>query len=97
MPDGLRTRHGTEWRTRAADLEVETLASECTQDTPDPNGKPRQERGLDVDAFWPPVPGGSWPPGFTVGREQIYDDTGRLTPGGRRTIPETIANSGLAS
>ena len=37
--------------------------------------------GFDLDELWPAVPGGSWPPGFTVGRDQIYDGCGRLTGG----------------
>ena len=38
-------------------------------------------RSFDIDEFWPPVRGGSWPPGFVASREQMYDDSGRLTGG----------------
>ena len=46
-----------------------------------PVEEPSRGRKFDVDAFWPPIRGGSWPPGFTASREQIYDDFGRLTGG----------------
>jgi len=42
---------------------------------------PPRGRKFDTDTFWPPIRGGSWPPGFTASREQIYDDFGRLTGG----------------
>ena len=38
-------------------------------------------RGFDLDKIWPAIPGSSWPPGFTVSREQICDDCGRVTGG----------------
>ncbi len=40
-----------------------------------------RKKPFDPDAFWPSIPGGTWPEGFTVSREQIYDDAGRLTGG----------------
>ena len=43
--------------------------------------EPLRKRQFDIDKFWPPIRGGSWPPGFTVSREQIYDELGRLTGG----------------
>lgn len=67
------------WRTRSIDLEAETLVFERT--APAPTGGSSRKRRFDVDRDWPPVPGGGWPPGFTVGREQIYDEAGRLTGG----------------
>ncbi len=36
---------------------------------------------FDLDALWPAIPGGVWPEGFAVSREQIYDASGRLTGG----------------
>ena len=75
------------WRTSAIDLEAETLVFRRTEDPPARAGKPPRGRGFDIDEFWPPVRGGSWPPGFTVGREQIYDEAGRLT-GGPQDDPE---------
>lgn len=38
-------------------------------------------RDFDLDRDFPPWNGGPWPEGFTVSREQIYDDMGRLTGG----------------
>ena len=68
-------------RPRAIDLEAETLVFRRAADAPAQAGKPHRGRRFDLDEFWPPIRGGSWPPGFTVSREQIYDETGRLTGG----------------
>ena len=38
-------------------------------------------RDWNLDRDFPPWNGGPWPEGFTVSREQIYDDMGRLTGG----------------
>jgi len=43
--------------------------------------EPARREPFDLDTFWPAIPGGVWPEGFTVSREQIYDDAGRLTGG----------------
>ena len=48
---------------------------------PAPIGEPPRKRRFDARRDWPPVPGGDWPPDFTVSREQIYDESGRLTGG----------------
>ena len=48
---------------------------------PAPGDADARGRGFDLDSMWPAIPGGTWPPGFTVGREQIYDEAGRLTGG----------------
>ena len=70
------------WRTRAVDLEAEVLVFErAEQDPPGEVGAVPMSRRFDLDEIWPPIPGGSWPPGFTVSREQIYDESGRLTGG----------------
>ncbi len=75
------------WRTGAIDLEAETLVFRRAEDAPAQAGQPPRGRRFDVDEFWPPIRSGSWPPGFTVGREQIYDEAGRLT-GGPQDDPE---------
>ena len=67
------------WRTRSIDLEAETLVFERAASAP--AGVSPRKRRFDVDRDWPPISGGDWPPGFTVGREQIYDESGRLTGG----------------
>ena len=41
----------------------------------------RAKRDFNLDRDFPPWNGGPWPEGFTVSREQIYDDMGRLTGG----------------
>ena len=63
------------WRTRTVDVEAETLVFERA------DVAPAGRKKFDLDEFWPAIPGGSWPEGFTVSREQIYDDLGRLTGG----------------
>ena len=62
------------WKTREVDLEVETLVFSRVS-------SPVRKRSFDIDEFWPPVPGGTWPPGFIASREQMYDESGRLTGG----------------
>ena len=72
-------RQAAGWRMHSIDLEAETPVFERTA----PTGGSSWKRRFDVDRDWPPVPGGGWPSGFTVGREQIYDESGRLTGGPR--------------
>ena len=76
------------WKTRFVDLEAETLVFERIQAstgtaeiTADSGGRIARRRKFDLDALWPAIHGGSWPQGFTVSREQIYDESGRLTGG----------------
>ena len=66
--------HAAGWKTREVDLEAETLVFSRIS-------SPVRKRSFDIDEFWPPVPGGSWPPGFIASREQPYDESGRLTGG----------------
>ena len=66
--------HAAGWKTREVDLEAETLVFSRVS-------SPVRKRIFDIDEFWPPVPGGSWPPGFIASREQLYDESGRLTGG----------------
>ena len=70
------------WRVRTVDLEAEVLVFErAEQDPSDEVGTVPTRRKFDLDEIWPPIPGGSWPSGFTVSRDQIYDKSGRLTGG----------------
>ena len=76
------------WKTRAVDLEAETLVFERTgagkgnvKRTAGSGGRIARRGKFDLDSLWPAIPGGSWPPGFKVSREQIYDESGRLTGG----------------
>ena len=71
----------TGWKTRAVDLVAETLVFERAAPAPREADARAHGSGFDLDEIWPAIPGGSWPPGFTVSREQIYDEAGRLTGG----------------
>ena len=70
-----------------------------TSDIPEVVNWPDAQRGLlsprtrnfELDRLWPVIPGGTWPPGFTASREQIYDEFGRLT-GGPQDDPELEPN-----
>ena len=75
------------WRTGSIDLGAETLVFQRTVDVYARAGKSTRVRRFDIDEFWPPIRGGSWPPGFTIDREQLYDEYGRLT-GGPQDDPE---------
>ena len=74
------------WRARAVNLEAETVEFERLARRPEPEtprapeaATPEQDPWL--DGHWPARSLGLWPLGFTVSREQIYDDEGRLTGG----------------
>lgn len=75
---------GAGWRTRAVDLDGETLVFERLSDAPEPAEAPRRRRRFSIAEILPPHDPGPWPEGFTASREQLYDDRGRLTggPGG---------------
>ena len=73
--------HAAGWRTRAVDLEAETLVFERATAAPSETKTAASGKKFDLDELWPAIPGGSWPVGFTVNREQIYDEAGRLTGG----------------
>ena len=47
---------------------------------------PARLQEFSIREILPPYDPGSWPEGFTVSREQIYDDMGRLT-GGPEDMP----------
>lgn len=68
------------WKTRSVDLDAETLVFERVANVVE-EAHATYGSEFDLDDIWPAVPGGSWPAGFTVSREQIYDDWGRLTGG----------------
>ncbi len=69
------------WKTRAVDLEAETLVFERMQGSSASLDHSTRGGKFNLDKLWPAIPGGSWPPGFSVSREQIYDESGRLTGG----------------
>ena len=65
------------WRTQQVDLEAETLLF-IREPEPAAGSKARD---WNLDRDFPARNLGPWPAGFTVSREQIYDDMGRLTGG----------------
>ena len=76
------------WKTRSVDLEAETLVFErmefstgSAKHTVGSGGRRARPSKFDLDSLWPAISGRSWAPGFTVSREQIYDESGRLTGG----------------
>ena len=69
------------WLTREADIEAETTVSLCWEMSPGSTGAPVRRRRFSIREILPPHDPGPWPEGFTVSREQIYDDMGRLTGG----------------
>ena len=70
------------WKTRAVDLERETLVFERAAGT-GTSGDPGvararvQRRSIDLDDVFPPHDPGPWPDGLSLRREEVYDDRGR--------------------
>ena len=69
------------WPTREAGIEAEAPVFAYSAGTRMRPWKADRERAFDLDRDFPPWDPGPWPEGFTVSREQIYDDMGRLTGG----------------
>ena len=69
------------WKTREVDLEAESLVFVRAEEEPAVPAGTEKGKTFDLDEFWPAIPGGAWPAGFAVSREQIYDEAGRLTGG----------------
>ncbi len=69
------------WKTRAVDLERETLVFEragADGDTVHEAGAPDGHRvPLDLDEVFPPHDPGPWPAGMSLRRHDLYDDRGR--------------------
>ena len=71
------------WKTRAVDLERETLVFQrdgLVDDAARPAGTSSRARGVavDLDEVFPPHDPGPWPAGFlSLRREDLYDDRGR--------------------
>ena len=77
------------WPMREADIEAETWVLAYSTGTRERVGKADRKHAFDLDRDFPPWDPGPWPEGFTVSREQIYDDMGRLTGG-----PEDVSGDG---
>ena len=71
----------TGWLAREVVIEAETPALVYSAGTPERPEKADRKRAFNLDRDFPPWDPGPWPEGFTVSREQIYDDMGRLTGG----------------
>ena len=69
------------WRTREVDIEAETLVFARGGASLPSGGPPARRRRFSIGEILSPHDPGPWPEGFTVSREQIYDDMGRLTGG----------------
>ena len=69
------------WITRKVDLEAEALVFSREDASPVQDVRPKTRKAFDLDTLWPAIPGGTWPKDFTVSRDQIYDESGRLTGG----------------
>ena len=77
------------WLTRETGIEAETPVFAYSVGTCARPGKVDRKRAFNLDRDFPPWDPGPWPEGFTVSREQIYDDMGRLTGG-----PEDVSGDG---
>ena len=75
------------WRTTKVDIEAETLVFARPSASSMSDGPPVRRRRFSIEEILPPHDPGPWPEGFTVNREQIYDDMGRLTGG-----PENVSD-----
>ena len=71
----------TGWLTRETGIEAEAPGFAYSAGTRMRPGKADRKREFNLDRDFPPWDPGPWPEGFTVSREQIYDDMGRLTGG----------------
>ena len=61
------------------DVEEETTEFVRREVSPKSAETPARRRRFSIREILPPHDPGSWPQDFTVSREQIYDDMGRLT------------------
>ena len=78
-----------EWLTREKDIEEETTKFVRRETPPELAEAPARRRRFSIREILPPHDPGPWPQDFTVSREQIYDDLGRLTGG-----PEDLSGDG---
>ncbi len=82
-------RQAAGWAAREVEFDAESPVFAHAADTRERRGKVDRKRAFNLDRDFPPWDPGPWPEGFTVSREQIYDDMGRLTGG-----PEDISDDG---
>ncbi len=73
-------RQAAEWLIREMEVEEEEAREVVRRETPPESaGAPTRRRRSSIREILPPHDPGSWPQDFTVSREQIHDDMGRLT------------------
>ncbi len=65
------------WKTRAVDLQAETLAFDRADGASRTTPPPPQPRDMALDALWPVHDPGPWPEGMSLRRENLYGDDGR--------------------
>ena len=70
-----------EWLIREMDVKEGTTKFVSREVPPDPAEEPARQGRFSIREILPPYDPGSWPQGFTVSREQIYNDMARLTGG----------------
>ena len=74
-------RQAARRRLQEVGTEAQTTVSVFQEASPSPTVTPARQQGFSIREILPPHDPGPWPEGFTVSREQIYDDMGRLTGG----------------
>ena len=79
-------RQDAVWLAREADISADAPAFAYSAGTHERRGNAGGQRRFNLDRDFPPWDPGPWPEGFTVSRDQIYDDRGGLT-GGPEDIP----------
>ena len=73
-------RQAAEWLIREMDVEEEEAREIVRREAPPESAEaPTRRRRFSIREILPPHDPGSWPQDFTVSREQIHDDMGRLT------------------
>ena len=82
-------RQAAEWLSRKMNVEDKTREIVRREAPPEPAETPARQRRFSIREILPPYDPGSWPQGFTVSRERIYDDMGRLGEG-----PEDSSDNG---
>lgn len=84
--DHLLAQQAARRRLRESGVEAETTMSVFREMWLGLTAAPARLQEFSIREILPPYDPGSWPEGFTVSREQIYDDMGRLT-GGPEDMP----------
>ncbi len=84
--DHSLAQQAARWRLQNGGIKTRTTVLAFQEMPPEPNTVPVRQQGFSIREILPPYDPGPWPDGFTMSREQIYDDMGRLT-GGHEDMP----------